>query len=477
MSWLMIWIVVYLVLILILSLRHIRVTDPEQYLVNNRKTKLIPLLATTLATFVGGGTSIGLMALGYESGFAAVGIGVAYVIGFFIMAKFAGKIRDFGAKNKIYSFPHFLNHIYSSEKNSLLNKIFPATVSGVNIFIFFFMLAAQFVAMASLLRFSFEIGYMTAAIISALIVIFYTAVAGLSGVIITDLIQFIAILIMIVLIFIPGIWSDTVHLSRLSELPANMLNGTYYGYIFIFGLLIFLSWSVVVRLDIWQRILAAKDSKTAKRVMIITGLGMLPFYIIFPLVGMAIKLTFTGVESPKDVAFHFINAHSSGFIFGFAVIGMLSALMSTGDSFLNIISISAVKDFMKTKNQGNLQKQSKEIKFVTVVFGILALIIALAFPHIVDLMVIALSTITLFVPVTLFALIDKNAGKYQKIAVYSILLGFLVNVIFFVYGLLFPEQFQAKSSFVPGFIISTLVLWIGVMIEKRKRKQVRQNFQ
>ena len=51
-------------------------------MVNNRNTSTIPLVATTLATFVGGGTSIGLMALGYESGFAAVGIGLAYIIGF-----------------------------------------------------------------------------------------------------------------------------------------------------------------------------------------------------------------------------------------------------------------------------------------------------------------------------------------------------------------------------------------------------------
>ena len=48
-----------------------------------------------LATFVGGGTSIGLMAMGYESGFAAVGIGIAYVIGFMIMTRYSGKIRSY----------------------------------------------------------------------------------------------------------------------------------------------------------------------------------------------------------------------------------------------------------------------------------------------------------------------------------------------------------------------------------------------
>ncbi len=192
MNWLFIFIVLYLVLIIFLSLKHLKTSDFDQYLVNNRNTKTLPLVFTVLATFVGGGTSIGLMALGYESGFAAVAIGVAYVIGFGIMWKYAGRIRDFGKNNNIYSFPHYLNHTYTTPENRTFAKIFSTAVSGVNIFIFFFILAAQFVAMASLLKFSFEIGYTTAAVISAIIIIAYTAIAGLSGVIITDMVQFVA---------------------------------------------------------------------------------------------------------------------------------------------------------------------------------------------------------------------------------------------------------------------------------------------
>ena len=171
MNWLIFWIVIYLVLIIVLALRHLRTSDFDQYLVNNRNTKLIPLVFTMLATFVGGGTSIGLMAMGYESGFAAIGIGIAYEIGFMIMMRFAGKIRTYGAKNNIYSYPHFLNHKYTSAEEAGFSRLFSATVSGVNIFIFFFILCAQFVAMASLLKFSFELGYTTAAIISAIIII------------------------------------------------------------------------------------------------------------------------------------------------------------------------------------------------------------------------------------------------------------------------------------------------------------------
>ncbi len=469
MNWLIFWIVLYLVAVIILSFRHLKTSDLEQYLVNNRNTRTLPLVFTVLATFVGGGTSIGLMAMGYESGLAAVGIGIAYVIGFMIMFFFAGKIRTLGAINKIYSLPHFLNHSYTSDDNPGFAKIFSATVSGVNIFIFFFLLAAQFVAMASLLKFSFEIGYTTAAIISAVIVIVYTAIAGLSGVIITDMIQFIAILIMIILIFIPGIVNDTALFSRLDELPAEMLNGSYYGWIFLIALPLFLSWSVLVRMDIWQRILAAKDEKTAKRVSIISGLGMLPFYIIFPLVGMSIRIISDETIDPKDVAYLFINNHSSGFIFGFAIVGLLSALMSSGDSFLNIISISAVKDFAgwgKSEEVGNMYSK---IRYITIIFGIIALFVALVFPYIVDLMIVGISTIALFVPITLFALISKNAKKYRKAALASILLGFTVNIVLFTWGILLPEQFSAKSSFIPAFIVAALVLWIGIAIQKNKQ--------
>ena len=474
MNWLLFWIIPYLIVIVILALHHLRSSDLDQYLVNNRNTKTIPLVFTTLATFVGGGTSMGLMALGYESGFAAVAIGVAYVIGFVIMSFFAGKIRTYGARFNIYSFPHYLNHKFTTENEPGFARIFSATVSGVNIFIFFFILSAQFVAMASLLKFSFEIDYTTATIISAVIIIIYTAIAGLSGVIFTDMIQFVAIVLMIVLIFIPGIIEDTNFFSRLGELPAEMLNGTQLGMMFLIGTPLFLSWSVLVRMDIWQRILAANSERTARRASIWSGIGMLPFYIIFPMVGMAIRLNLDQTLDPSqtaDVAYLFIDRHSTGVLMGFAVVGLLSALMSSGDSFLNIISISAVKDFVgwgKKKEEVSKKKAHMMIRIATVVFGIIALFMALVFPNIVDLMVVGISTITIFAPITLFALTSKNAFAYRKAALASILTAFVINLVLFIYGIVSPENFQAKSSFVPAFILGALVLLIGIWVSKRK---------
>jgi len=471
MDWFIFWIIVYLVVIIALTIRHIRNSDVEGYLINNRNTATLPLVFTTLATFVGGGTSIGLMALGYESGFAAVAIGIAYVIGFIILSRYAGLIQEEGKRFNIYSFTEYLNRAYlKKHKLALFPRLFSSLVNGVNIFIFFFLLAAQFVAMASILELTFNIGYLYAAIISCLVVIGYTAFAGLAGVIITDMLQFVVILIMIGIIFIPGVLSDTEGLTRLSELPPKMLNGTFYGVVFLVALPLFLAPSVMVRMDIWQRVLAAKNRKAAKRMSIISGAGMLPFYLIFPLVGMAIRLNHGQGINPNDVTYLFLSDHSTPFLLGFAIIGLLAALMSSGDSFLNIISLSAVRDFVGWKDRSKeipKEKVRKNIRIAVWFFGFFAMFMALALPKIVDLMVMGLATIVIFVPVTFLALIKKDVYKYKYDAFFSVAAGFIVNLAFFIYGVACPEQFDPKSSFIPAFLIALATLLTGIRFRRK----------
>ena len=125
----------------------------------------------------------------------------------------------------------------------------------------------------------------------------------------------------------------------------------------------------------------------------------------------------------------------------------------------------------KKKGEVSKEKAHSMIRIATIVFGIIALFIALVFPNIVDLMVVGISTITIFAPITLLALIKKNAFAYRKAALASILVAFIINTTLFTWGIMFPEQFQAKTSFVPAFIIGSLVLIIGVRMTKTKSPQ------
>jgi Na+/proline symporter len=144
--------------------------------------------------------------------------------------------------------------------------------------------------------------------------------------------------------------------------------------------------------------------------------------------------------------------------------------MSSGDSFLNIISISAVKDFVGFGKKGKaepLKKTQAKVRITALVFGIVALFMALSFPEIVDLMVVGLGTIVIFVPVTLLALIKKHVCHYRYAALASIGAGFVVNLFFFTLGVFKPEIFEAKSSFIPAFIIALIVLFVVMQKEKK----------
>lgn len=477
MNWFVFWIIVYLTVLIYFTIKYVKHKDIDSYLINNRNTSTTALVFTTLATFVGGGVCMGLIAMGYTSGFAAIAIGIAYVIGFFILYFFAGKIRTIGAEKNIYSFAEFLNRSYlKSHNRSTFPKTFSKLISGINIIIFFFLTAAQFVGMATLLNFAFDVGYYYAAGISFLIVILYTALAGLSGVIITDFIQFVVICFMIIFIFIPGVWSDTDGFEALKTLPESFLNGTHEGWVFLLGLPLLLSPSVLTRMDIWQRTLAAKNERTAKRTAIFSGIAMLPFYIVFPLVGMTIRVHFGADVDPNEATHLFLQNNTGQILLGFSIIGLLAALMSSADSFLNIVAITAIKDFSSWKyNKESLKKHFKQIRIAVILFGALALGMALYFADIVELFIAGITLNIIFAPICLLALIKKDVYKYKYAAFYSILSGTFVITILFIYGFISLQDGILKIAFVPATIVATVVLIIGIARENHKTKKLALN--
>ena len=463
MNWFAFWIAIYTVILVIFTIKYVKRKDYDGYLINNRNTKLLPLLFTTLATFVGGGTSMGLIAMGYASGFAAIAIGVAYVFGFIILYFFAAKIRRIGKEQNIYSFAEFLNKAFlKNHKLSRFPKMFSGMVSGINIVIFFFLTAAQFVGMATLLHYAFDVGFVWAAAISFLVVIIYTAFAGLSGVIITDTVQFIVILLMIATIFIPGIWADTAGFETLKQLPKSFLNGTHEGLIFLIGLPLLLSPSVLTRMDIWQRTLAANSEKTAKRNSIFSAFAMLPFYIIFPLVGMALRVNFGADIDPNNATHLFLENNTNQFFLGFAIVGLLAALMSSADSFLNIVAMTAVRDFKSYKaNNESADKTFKKVRLAVVVFGM-----ALYLSNIVELFIAGITLNIIFTPVALLALHKTDVYKYKYAAFASIFSGAVIIITMFTYGFISGDSSMLKIAFVPATLVATIVLLVGIKMSK-----------
>jgi Na+/proline symporter len=147
--------------------------------------------------------------------------------------------------------------------------------------------------------------------------------------------------------------------------------------------------------------------------------------------------------------------------------------MSSADSFLNIVALTAIRDF----SYGKVEKQSKnevfrKVRLSVVIFGALALGMALYLPDIVELFVAGITLNIIFTPITILALVKKDVYRDKKAAFYSILSGTFVIAILFVLGFINQNSGILKIAFVPATIVASLSLIIGICFEKQSHKKL-----
>ena len=137
------------------------------------------LLATSAATMVGGGMSIGIVSRVYEVGIAAAIASTGAYFSLIITGLFlAPKLRG-------------LNLITVGDYFELKFGGFARVLSIPYSFVFLFAaIVAQMVAMGTITNAILGVDYQVAVVIGALVTVFYATVGGLRAVILTDVLQF-----------------------------------------------------------------------------------------------------------------------------------------------------------------------------------------------------------------------------------------------------------------------------------------------
>ena len=143
---------------------------------------------------------------------------------------------------------------------------------------------------------------------------------------------------------------------------------------------------------------------------------------------------------------------------GFVVVGFLAAVMSTADSDLNVTSVTLVKDFLdpifKIKDQ---QKMLKIARISNILIGSFAIIIALKFTVVVDLVIFISGFWAPIIIVPLvFALFDITIAR--RMMIISCLSGAISFVIW--------EQFYANELSFKGVFVGTMVNLVVFLIGK-----------
>jgi SSS family solute:Na+ symporter len=454
----------------LLAGRKIRLLE---YTANRSRSDFSHLLFTILASLIGGWMFFGLCAVGYQAGVVGIVIGLGYCIGLFLLGLAIPTIKQAMEREKCDTLDDFVGVRFGQTAQ--------LCVTTINLLFFLAVLAAQFIALSAFLSIFAELDPTWSFYATVVIVIAYTAYAGFKGVILTDIWQFYVLAFSAVVIFI--ILAFNADWTAVAALPSMYFNGSAYGLSFIIGVLFLFPPSLLARTDLWQRIVCAKDTKSAQRAFLISAPVMLAFYVIFTSVGIFGRAALGDNVEPQTSGFiHLLNivrfmggsgSIMANLILSVIALGVLAALLSTADTNLNVVAVAVAKLIRRNEwIEFEAKTVDKEIgprtdletrllntaRFVSVVLGVASVGVAKAVPNIVDLIVGAGSAIMVFLPTVLMGLFRNN--RRSSAAVTSILSGFLVLLLFLIKS--------PKIAFLPATLVSVVGYYIVSVSSGRK---------
>ena len=372
-------VITYLLLLLVVGLwarshkssfsNFARVTD------KTGKSKIL-MVATIFATAIGGGTTFGLS----EKVFAE---NIAYSCGLLASIPIDLLIAK-------YVVPRITNHYGAESVGDIIFKYYGNSgrfITGLAVTAFSIgLLAAQISVSGRIFEYILQINYIEGVILSYSIVIIYTTIGGLRSVLFTNQLQFFAILFAIPIISIFGLWQlgldnfiQSVPREKISfsnpELVATTISASL-------GFMVMNLFPTFI-----QRALINKDSRQTTKAIYIKSVIYAVFLIFITLNGLLSYVIYPEQKASLALPFLIDQIIPAG-LQGLVIVGLLAAVMSTADSDLNVTSVTLVKDILmpiwKVKNQKKLLIIAR---LVNILIGSSAIIIAISFTSVVDLVI------------------------------------------------------------------------------------------
>ncbi len=366
--------------------------ESESFLAADRNMNLLQSTATTAATDLGGGFSIAMGGLGFTLGISGSWLiaisGLSVVMVSFLLVpkvkRWADRVRGLTTGD--------LFEARFDRRTGLL----AAVVVGIAWFTF---VGGQIIAGGKLLQVTLDLNLTLAVLLSGAIILAYTALGGLKAVIYTDVFQMLILMVGIVFIAVPvGLWKvggwdglvahfsaapDTRLLVDWTALSWKQALGWFFA--------IFPVWFISIAA--MQRIVAARDERTARRAFLLTGVPIeWPLFAIgSTLIGMIARMLFPDLADPELATPTVIMELLPIGIAGIVIAAYIAAVMSTADSAL----IGPVAIFTNDIYRKQLKPDASEAELVrvartaTLVLGVLAIGIAYLVPNVLDLILYA----------------------------------------------------------------------------------------
>ena len=493
-------IVVYLIAMIVIGYFYSRRTkDVGDFYLGGRRLGPLTAAMSAEASDMSSWLLLGVPGLAYISGVAdaawtCIGLAVGTYLNWLIVAR---RIRAYTARTKSITLPDFFSRRFGDDRNLL------SFIAALVIIIFFVPYTASgFAACGKLFQSLFGVKYMTAMILSAIVIICYTVLGGFMAVSTTDLIQSVVMTIALVVVFAFGITAAggmSAVMENARALPGYLsFTQTYdaaanaagpYGFLNIISMM---AWGLGYfgMPHILLRFMAIEDSnklKLSRRVASVWVVISMTAALLIGLVGNAISKTgaietFATASEAETIIIRIadlIAGHGwlAALVGGVILAGILAATMSTADSQLLAASSSAsqnlFRDFLHIKMSEKTAMRVARAS-VVVISVIAAFIASDQNSSVFEIVSFAWAGFgAAFGPVVLFALFwRRSTGKG---ALCSMIAG---GVMIFVWKYLVRPLGGAWNIYelLPAFLVASAVFVIVSLIDKAPSKAVTDDF-
>lgn len=367
-------------------------SESESFMAADRDMNLLQTTASTAATDIGGGFSIALAGLGFTIGISGSWLAAASALSV-ILASFllVPKVKRWADRVKGLTTGDLFAARFDRRTGTMA-----AVVIALAWFAF---VGGQIIAGGKLLQVTLGMDLTLAIFLAGAVILAYTVMGGLKAVIYTDVFQMVILLIGVVFLLVPiglyqiGGWNAMAEQLAANPETASMLDWDNVSWKQMLG------WVFAV-LPIWfisiaalQRIIAARDEKTARRAFLLTGIPIeWPLFAIgSTLVGMFARILTPELADPELATPTMILMLLPVGITGIVIAAYIAAIMSTADSCLigpvTIFTHDIYRKYIKP--DASDQQLMRVARSLTILLGVLAVLLAYQIPNILDLVLFA----------------------------------------------------------------------------------------
>lgn len=487
-------IVAYLALVIVVGIIYTKKNkNVDDFYLGGRKLGPLVTAMSAEASDMSGWLLMGLPGLVYLSGLAeaswtAIGLAIGTYFNWLIVAK---RLRNYSSRIGAITIPDFFSKRFRDNTNILMG------ISAALIIIFFIPYTASgFSTCGKLFSALFGIDYHVAIVVSAIVIVVYTALGGFLAASVTDFIQSIVMSIALVIVLAFGIhvaggWDAVV--ANANSIPnyLSMTATTSAG-----GELVPFSGMNIISTLAWGlgyfgmphillRFMAIEDPKKIKISRRVASVWVVIAMFVAVIIGM-VGLAMSKVEpslvlkDSETVIVAISNLLSKYGVFaallaGVILAGILASTMSTADSQLLAASSAISQDIMVGTFKLKISSKTKMIAARATVVCIAILGVVFAWnPDSSVFRIVSFAWAGFgasFGPLVLFALFWKRTNKWGAIAG-MISGGITVIAWHYLKGGLFDLY-----ELLPAFIISSLFIIVVSLLTEKPEDEIVNEFE